>query len=86
MRCFPHGPLRIVPLALALATILQSAEDAILLAVNVGGDADSVASIAGGILGAMYPATVNQQWCEVVESVNGHDVAGVARELTALRH
>jgi hypothetical protein len=86
MRCFPHGPLRIVPLALALATILQSAEDAILLAVNVDGDADSVASIAGGILGAMYPATVNQQWCEVVESVNGHDVAGVARELPALRH
>ena len=79
-RCFPDGPLTIVPLALALATLLQSAEDAILVAANIGGDSDSVASIAGGILGAMYPATVNQQWCAVVESINRHDVAAVAHD------
>ncbi|MBI4263477.1 MAG: ADP-ribosylglycohydrolase family protein [Acidobacteria bacterium] len=85
MRCFPSGPRTIVPLALALATLMESAEDAILLAANVGGDADSVASIAGGILGAMYPATVNQQWCEVVESINGHDLAAIAAGLAALR-
>ena len=84
-RCFPDGPLTIVPLALALATLLQSAEDAILMAANIGGDSDSVASIAGGILGAMYPATVNQQWCAVVESINRHGVAAVADELAALR-
>ena len=54
MRCFPNGPLTIVPLALGLATLMQSAEEAILLAANVGGDSDSVASIAGGILGAMF--------------------------------
>ena len=85
-RCFPDGPLTIVPLALALATLLQSAEDAILVAANIGGDSDSVASIAGGILGAMYPATVNQRWCAVVESINRHSVAAVAHELAALRH
>jgi ADP-ribosylglycohydrolase len=85
-RCFPDGPLTIVPLALALATLMRSAEDAILLAANVGGDSDSVASIAGGILGAMYPATVNQQWREVVERVSRHDVAAIARELATLRH
>ena len=85
-RCFPDGPLTIVPLALGLATLLQSAEDAILVAANIGGDSDSVASIAGGILGAMYPATVNQRWCAVVESINRHSVAAVARELAALRH
>jgi ADP-ribosylglycohydrolase len=73
-------------LALALATLLQSAEDAILVAANIGGDSDSVASIAGGILGAMYPATVNQRWCAVVESINRHSVAAVAHELAALRH
>lgn len=84
-RCFPSEPLTIVPLALALATVMPSAEAAILLAANIGGDSDSVASIAGGILGARYPATVNRQWCEVVENVNGHDVAAVAHELTALR-
>ena len=84
-RCFPDRPLTIVPLALALATIMRSAADAIRLAANVGGDSDSVASIAGGILGAMYPETINQQWCDVVETINHHDLAAVARELTRLR-
>jgi ADP-ribosylglycohydrolase len=84
-RWFPNGPLTIVPLALALATLMRSAEDAILLAANVGGDSDSVASIAGGILGAMYPSTVNQLWCETVERVNRDDVASVGRALAALR-
>jgi ADP-ribosylglycohydrolase len=83
---FPDQPLTIVPLALALATIMRSAEEAILLAANVGGDSDSVASIAGGILGAMYPDTVNPRWSEVVENINQHDLAALANELTALRH
>lgn len=34
--------MTIVPLALGLATVMQSAEDAILLATNIGGDSDSV--------------------------------------------
>ena len=61
--------------------VMQSAEDAILLAANIGGDSDSVASIAGGILGAMYPDTVNQQWHEVVERINSHDLVAIANEL-----
>ena len=85
-RCFPNQPLTIVPLALGLATVMQSAEDAILLAANVGGDSDSVASIAAGILGAIYPHTINQHWYQVVESVNDHDLAAIASELTRLRH
>jgi hypothetical protein len=36
--------------------------------------------------GAMYPAFVNQQWYEVVETVNGHDLATIAVELTGFRH
>jgi ADP-ribosylglycohydrolase len=52
---FPNGPLTIVPLALALGTVMPSAEAGILLATNIGGDSDSVASIAGAILGARYP-------------------------------
>jgi ADP-ribosylglycohydrolase len=83
---FPDRPLTIVPLALGLATVMRSAEEAILLAANVGGDSDSVASIAGGILGAMHPDTVNQQWYEVVEGVNGHNLAAIAGELARLRH
>jgi ADP-ribosylglycohydrolase len=85
-RCFPDQPLTIVPLALGLATVLQSAEDAILLATNIGGDSDSVASIAGGILGAMYPNTVNQDWYEVIERINDHDLVAIADELSRLRH
>jgi ADP-ribosylglycohydrolase len=85
-RCFPDSPLTIVPLALGLATVLPSAEEAILLAANIGGDSDSVASIAGGILGAMFPDTVNRQWHDVVEQVNGHGLAALATELTRLRH
>ena len=84
--CFPDHTLTIVPLALALATLMRSAEEAILLAANVGGDSDSVASIAGGILGAMYPNTVNAQWCDVVEAINGHELDQVALELARLRH
>ena len=85
-RCFPNGPLTIVPLALGLATLMRSAEDAILLAANVGGDSDSVASIAGGILGAMNPNTLNRQWHDTVERVNNHALEAVAQELAALRH
>jgi len=85
-RFFPNQPMTIVPLALGLAVTMQSAEDAILLATNIGGDSDSVASIAGGILGAMYPHTVNQHWYEVVERINDHGLVAIANELARLRH
>ena len=84
--CFPNQPLTIVPLALGLATVMQSAEEAILLAANIGGDSDSVASIAGGILGAMYPSTVNTDWYSVVEAINEHNLVAIANELARLRH
>jgi hypothetical protein len=45
---FPNSPLTIAPLAIVLATMMESTEAAILLAANIGGDSDSVASIAGG--------------------------------------
>jgi ADP-ribosylglycohydrolase len=83
--CFPNQPLTIVPLALGLATVTRSAAEAILLATNIGGDSDSVASIAGGILAAMYPDSVNEQWCDVVESVNHHDLEGMGERLARLR-
>lgn len=85
-RWFPNRPLTIVPLALGLATVLPSAEEAILMATNIGGDSDSVASIAGAILGAMYPSTVNHDWYDVVERVNRDDLAAIASELVRLRH
>lgn len=83
--CFPSTPLTIVPLAIALGTIVDSAEDGILTAANVGGDADSVASIAGAILGARFPASIPGEWCHIVESVNHHDIPAVAVRLGRLR-
>ena len=84
-RFFPDQPMTIVPLAIGLATVMHSAEDAIVLAAHVGGDSDSVASIAGGILGARYPNTVNDSWYRTVEAVNGHDLSLLARRLFHLR-
>ena len=82
---FPNSPLTIVPLALALATIMDSAAAAILLAANVGGDSDSVASIAGAVLGARFPETVDDDWYRQVEAVNGHDLMALAEHLGTLR-
>lgn len=82
---FPTTPLTIVPLALALGTILDRADEAILLAANIGGDSDSVASIAGAIAGARHPATISAEWYQIVEQVNEHDLAAIARELSELR-
>ena len=84
-RYFPNGPLTIVPLAIALATVMSSAEAAILLAANIGGDSDSVASIAGSILGARWPETVNEKWYAVVEGVNDHRLTALAEDLAELR-
>ncbi len=85
-RSFPDAPLTIVPLAIALATVMQSAEAAILLATNIGGDSDSVASIAGAILGARCPETVNEKWYSAVEAVNDHRLTALGEALSALRH
>jgi ADP-ribosylglycohydrolase len=82
---FPNDPLSIVPLAIALATVMDSARSAILLAANVGGDSDSVASIAGAILGARFPESVSEDWYAVVEVINDHRLVAIGEALSALR-
>ena len=82
---FPESPLTIVPLAIALGTCTDSAEAAVLLATNIGGDSDSVASIAGAIAGARCPETVNDEWYAVVEMINGHDLSSLAEAMSGLR-
>ena len=81
----PNDPLTIVPLALALGTLTNSAQTAILLAANIGGDSDSVASITGCVAGAMNPDSISRRWATVVEDVNGHDLASIAEALNVLR-
>jgi ADP-ribosylglycohydrolase len=84
-RHFPNSPLTIVPLALALGAVMHSAELAILLAANIGGDSDSVASIAGAVLGARCPETVGHNLYAVVELVNHHNLIVLAEDLSKLR-
>ena len=82
---FPDKPETKVPLAIALAVITKSAEETILLAANIGGDADSVASIGGAIAGALDPSTVNEDWFDVVDSINNEELPRVASSVAALR-
>ena len=84
-RCFPSSPLTIVPLALTLGALADSVREAVLLATNVGGDSDSVASIAGAVLGARRPGTVVDEWYETVEMVDAHDLPSIALALSRLR-
>jgi ADP-ribosylglycohydrolase len=83
---FPSSPETIVPLAISLALITQSAERTALVAANVGGDSDSVASIGGAIAGALCPETVNESWFDVISLVNSNDVVALAVDLAHLRH
>jgi ADP-ribosylglycohydrolase len=84
-RYFPNKPQNIVPLAISLALVTGSAEATALLAANLGGDSDSVASIGGAIAGALYPETVNQKWFDVVTAINEDNLLDVAISLAALR-
>ena len=82
---FPNKPQNIVPLAISLGLITESAEETALFAANIGGDADSVASIGGAIAGALCPDTVNEEWFEVVSAINDDRLVHVATSLAALR-
>lgn len=82
---FPDTPQTIVPLAITLALITQSAQQTALLAANIGGDSDSVASIGGAIAGALHPETVNEEWFDVVNRINQNDLLDTATALAALR-
>jgi len=82
---FPDKNENKVPLAINLALHTQSAERTILLAANLGGDADSVASMGGAIAGALRPETVNEAWFSVVQAVNRDDLIQVACALARLR-
>lgn len=71
--------------ALALVYQCNSAQEAILAAANSGGDADTTAAIAGGILAAKDPDGLPAEWVELVRRENGLDVQGLAAGLLALR-
>ncbi len=71
--------------ALALVMLYENAKDAILCAVNMGGDADSIAAMAGGILAARYPTTLPKKWIEAVRHTNNLKIEELAEGLAAIR-
>lgn len=74
-----------VPFALSMAYGLDNAKDVILGIVNPGGDADSVASMAGSLSAAMGPTTLPAEWVETVEKANNLYLSKIALKLLELR-
>jgi ADP-ribosylglycohydrolase len=75
-------------LPVALGFVLVAAggyRDAVLGAVNYGRDADSIATMAGGITGALGGAgAVPRQWCEQVSTASRLDLETPGRVMAAV--
>ena len=70
-----------------VAAARGDATTAINAGVNIGGDTDTVASIAGAICGALHGIeSLDQNLVREVERVNGFNLEAVARDLTGLTH
>lgn len=80
-------PEQLVPCAVALAHLAQGdPQRAMLLAANLGGDTDTLASMTGSICGALRGlSAIDPTWIAQVEEVNGLDLTSIARALVALR-
>ncbi len=72
-----------VPAAFAIFLAHQSAREAILCATNLGGDADSVASMAGALAAALAPDSLPVEWVE--RALGRQKVSDLAEALYALR-
>ncbi len=81
----PWKTPNIVAMAISLAVMTNSAEKTTLLATNLGGYTDSVASMGAAIAGAMSPESVNESWYQAVEYVNGNELVNLASSIMELR-
>lgn len=79
---------QLVPDAIALAAAADGDPNrAMVLAANLGGDSDTLASMTGALCGAWRGVdAVSPSWLAQVEAVNGLDLAGLSEGLVALRH
>jgi ADP-ribosylglycohydrolase len=68
-----------------LAYRIPNARKVILDAVNQGGDADSIASMAGSVAAALYPDTLPKEWVKIVEKANNIEFSKIALKLVKLR-
>jgi ADP-ribosyl-[dinitrogen reductase] hydrolase len=60
----------------------KSLEECLLVAINRGGDADTVGAIVGAICGAYYgPLAIPKRWRRALDSSVEHETAQLGREL-----
>ena len=80
-------PWELVPCALGLAHLADGAPmPAMLAAANMGGDTDTLASLAGSICGGLQGiGAFDQEMVAQVEAVNDLDLKALAERLLALR-
>lgn len=78
---------QLVPDALGIAALAPGDPNrAMLLAANLGGDSDTLASLTGSLGGALWGIeTIDPGWVERVEAVNGLDLNTLATRLVAFR-
>lgn len=66
--------------------VSDSCEECIIRAVNAGGDADSVAALAGGLAGAFYGLeAIPSRWLDVLDRDVRNELGQLAEQLAALR-
>ena len=63
----------------------DSAREAIIEAANWGGDADSIASMAGGMLAAWCPESLPEKWRITVKERNAIELDHLAEDLLCVR-
>ncbi len=80
-------PEQLVPATIGLVVLARGAPmDAMTMAANLGGDTDTLASMAGSICGGLQGVgAFEQRMLAEVEAVNGLDLESLARSLLALR-
>lgn len=80
-------PEQLVPAAIGLVVLARgNPMDAMTMAANLGGDTDTLASMAGSICGALEGVDAFEKgMLAEVEAVNGLDLTCLARSLLALR-
>jgi poly(ADP-ribose) glycohydrolase ARH3 len=58
-----------VPAAIGAFVLTESFRDAVVLAVNLGGDTDTIGAMAGAIAGAYYGySEIPQAWLDPLEN------------------
>ena len=59
--------------------------DAIIGAVNIGSDTDTIASMTGAVLGARNgTAGIPEHYLQLIDQVNGFDIAALAHRMADL--